>query len=270
MPFAESAGYRVYYEDHGSGDAILFIGGITVDHTGFGLQVTPLSRRHRVIVYDNPGVGQTAGPVGPYTTSLLADVAAGLLDALDAGPAHIVGVSMGGAIAQELAIDHAASVRSLLLHCTWGRPDAFMVALFRSWEAIARDTPDILDRYRAFWPWVFTPAFYAAPGAIAAAEEMTAGNAFPQSLQGFLDQSEACVTHDALDRVAAITAPTLIAMGEDDLLVPPRHSLALHERMPDSLLHVWHGMGHAPWVEIPEAFNRLVQVWVDGAAAGRS
>lgn len=266
MPFVESAGYRVYYEEHGSGETILFIGGVTVDHTGFGFQVEPLSRRQRVIVFDNPGVGQTTGPPGALTSVLLADVAAGLLEALDAGPAHVVGVSMGGVVAQELALGHASSVRSALLHCTWGRADAFLAALLRSWQAIARDTPDLLDRYRAFWPWVFTPAFYAAPGALAAAEELTAANPFPQSVQGFLDQAEACIAHDALDRVAAITAPTLIAVGENDLLVPPRHSFALHELIPDSLLHVWRDMGHAPWVEIPEAFNRLVEVWVNGAA----
>lgn len=269
MPFVESAGFHVYYEEHGSGDAILFIGGITVDHTGFALQVAPLSHHHRVVVYDNPGVGQTTGPAGPFTTALMAEVAAGLLEALDTGPAHVVGVSMGGAIAQELAIDHAASVRSALLHCTWGRADAFMVALFRSWQTIARDTADILDRYRAFWPWVFTPAFYAAPGALAAAEEITAANPYPQTVRGFLDQAEACIAHDALDRVAAIEAPTLIAVGEDDLLVPPRHSSALHERIPGSLLHLWQEMGHAPWVETPDAFNRLVETWIDGATALR-
>ncbi len=268
MPFVDAAGYRVYYEEHGSGEAILFIGGITVDHTGFGFQVEPLSRRHRVVVFDNPGVGRTSGPKGPFTTALMAQVAAALLEALDAGPAHVVGTSMGGAIAQELALDHAASVRSALLHCTWGRPDPFFVALFRSWQAIARDTPDTLDRFRAFWPWVFTPAFYADPGAVAAAEEMTAANPFPQSVHGFHDQAEACITHDALDRVSEIVTPTLIAVGEHDLLVPPRHSYALHERMPGSLLHLWRNMGHAPWVEIPDAFNRLVEVWVDGAAPG--
>lgn len=268
MPFADSVGYRVYWESHGSGETILFIGGITVDHTGFGLQVEPLSRRHRVVVFDNPGVGRTTGPDGGLTTALMARVVAGLLEELDAGPAHVVGVSMGGAIAQELALDHAASVRSLLLHCSWGRPDPFLVALFRSWQAIARDTPAILDRYRAFWPWVFTPGWYADAGAVAAAEEMTAANPFPQSVRGFDDQAEACIGHDALERLSVLAVPTLVAVGEHDLLAPPRHSYALHERIPGSLLHVWRNMAHAPWVEIPAAFNRLVEIWVDGVAAG--
>jgi pimeloyl-ACP methyl ester carboxylesterase len=266
MPFTESAGYRVYYEEHGTGETILFIGGIGVDHAGFGFQVEPLSRRHRVIVFDNPGIGQTTGPDGPFTTSRMAAVASGLLEALDTGPAHVVGVSMGGAIAQELALEHASSVRSALLHCTWGRADPFLVALFRSWQTITRDTPDIVDRYRAFWPWVFTPAWYADAATVAAVEKMTAESPFPQSVRGFDDQAEACITHDALDRVSSIAAPTLIAVGEHDLLAPPRHSYALHERMPRSLLHVWRNMAHAPWVEIPDAFNRLVQTWVDGAA----
>jgi pimeloyl-ACP methyl ester carboxylesterase len=267
VPFAESAGFRVYYEEHGSGEAILFVGGITIDHTGFGFQVEPLARRHRVIVFDNPGVGRTTGPDGPFTTALMAEVAAGLLAALGAAPAHVVGVSMGGAVAQELALDHAASVRSLLLQCTWGRPDPFFVALFRSWQTIARDTPDILDRFRAFWPWVFTPAWYEDAAGVAATEQMIAANPFPQSVRGFDDQAEACIAHDALDRVSAIATPTLITVGEHDLLVPPRHSYALHERIPGSLLHVWRDMGHAPWFEIPDEFNRLVEVWVDGAAS---
>ena len=265
MPFADAAGYRVYYEEQGTGETILLVGGLTVDHGGFAYQVEPLARRHRVIVFDNPGVGQTTGPQGPYTTALLADVAAGLLDALGAGPAHVVGVSMGGAIAQELALRHPAAVRSAFLQCTWGRADAYMVALFRSWQGIARGVPEIIDRYRAFWPWVFTPAFYAAPGAIAAVEEVTAANPFPQSVRGFLDQSEACIAHDALDRVAGIEAPVLVAAGESDLLVPLRLSLELHERIPGSLLHVWPKMGHVPLLETPGEFNRLVEVWVAGA-----
>jgi pimeloyl-ACP methyl ester carboxylesterase len=256
VPFAEVLGRRVYFEEHGSGDPILLASGLGADHTGWQLQTDLLQQRFRVIVFDNPGVGQTEGPPGPYTSELFADVAAALLRHLGLERAHVVGASMGGIIAQQIALRHPALVRSLVLHCTWGRCDEYLAALFRSWQALARGV-ERLDLLRQIWLWVFTPRWYGTPGAMAEVERRTVENPYPQSADAFCNQAEACVAHDALGALGAITAPTLITVGDRDLLTPAYHSFLIKERIPGALIHVWPEMGHAPFWEIPDEFSRL-------------
>jgi len=255
VPVAEACGHRVFYEEHGAGDPVLLVNGLTADHTAWGLQTDYLSASCRVIVFDNPGVGQTTGPSGPYTTELFADVAAGLLDELGIERAHVVGASMGGAIAQQIALRRPELVRSLVVHCTWGRCDGYLEALFRSWAAIA-PAVSTLELSRQIWLWVFTPRWYETPGTVDELERLVTENPWPQSAEAFCDQTAACIGHDTLDDVAKISAPTLITVGDSDLLTPAHHSQALAERIPGARLHVWPEMGHAPFWEMPEEFNR--------------
>lgn len=256
MPFASVGDYRVYYEEHGEGEPLLLVAGITADHAGWEPQTELFARRFRTIVFDNPGVGQTEGPRGPYTTELFADVAAGLLQALGIERADVVGASMGGATAQQIALRHQALVRSLVLHCTWGHADAWITTLFRSWQAWARGL-DRLDAARGRWLFVFTPEYLDRPGALDDLEREERDAPFPQSAEAFCDQAEACLTHDALGRLGEIAAPTLVTVGDSDFLSPAYHSRAIAERIPDARLHVWPSMGHAPFYELPEEFNQL-------------
>lgn len=255
MPFAELGERRVYFEQHGAGDAVLLLNGLGADHTTWGLQTDEFSRRCRVVVFDNPGVGQTEGPRGPYTTELFADVAADLLRHLDVERAHVVGASMGGTIAQQLALRHPTLVRSLALHCTWGRADSYLIALMRSWQTYARAVP-LIDLCRQIWLWGFTVWHYNdRPESIADLERQVLEAPFPQSPEAFCDQAEACIAHDVLDRLGEIAAPTLITVGDRDLLTPAHHSYLIKERMPHAVMRVWPRMGHSPFWEIPDEFN---------------
>ena len=257
MPHAELGDRRIFYEEHGSGDPVLLVNGLGADHTAWALQTESLQESFRVVVFDNPGVGQTEGPRGPYTTALFADVAVSLLTHLEIERAHVVGASMGGLIAQQIAVRHPAAVRSLVIHCPWWRADPYTVALIRSWQAIAR-AAGMPDLFRQIWLRVFTPRFYEEhPETFAELERQVAEDPHAQTVDAFCDQAEACVTHVALEEVASIDVPTLITVGDADMLTPPAHARALHERVPGSVLHVWPEMGHAPFWEIPDAFNRL-------------
>ena len=264
MPFAEVGAHRVYYERHGAGAPVLLVNGLTADHTAWQLQADALKERFEVVVFDNPGVGQTTGPGGPYTSELFADVAASLLDHLGIERAHVVGASMGGTIAQQIALRRPELVRSLVLHCTWGRCDAYIEALFRSWAVIAPAVP-LLELSRQIWLWVFTPRWYGTPGNMDSLESLVRDNPFPQSSEAFCDQAAACISHDVLDRVGEISAPTLITVGDGDLLTPAYHSRALAERIPGARLHVWPEMGHAPFWEIPDEFNELTTSFISEA-----
>ena len=257
MPHANLGERRVFYEEHGSGDPVMLVNGLGADHTAWALQTNHLQESFRVVVFDNPGVGQTEGPRGPYTTALFADVAVSLLRHLEIEQAHVVGASMGGLIAQQIAVRHPTAVRSLAIHCPWWTADPYTMALLRSWQTIARmaGMPDLL---RQIWLWVFTPRFYEEqPETFVEFERQIAEDAHAQTVDAFCDQAEACVTHTALEEMAEIDVPTLITVGDTDILTPPAHARALHERVRGSVLHVWPDMGHAPFWEIPDAFNRL-------------
>ena len=150
-----------------------------------------------------------------------------------------------------------SGVRSLVLHCSWWRADPYTQALIRSWQSYAR-AAGMLELFRQVWLWVFTPRFFEErAGTFADLERQLAESPYAQSADAFCDQAEACVAHEALEEVAGIEAPTLITVGDGDILTPPAHSRALHERIKGSVLHVWPSMGHAPFWEIPEEFNRL-------------
>jgi pimeloyl-ACP methyl ester carboxylesterase len=257
VPQADLAGYRVHYEEQGSGAPVLLVNGLGADHRAWAAQTEYLQQFFRVVVFDNPGVGRTEGPRGPYTTAQFADVGAALLRHLGIEQAHVVGASMGGLIAQQIAVRHPDLVRSLVLHCSWWRADPYTQALVSSWQAIAREA-GMLTLFRQIWLWVFTPRFYEeSPEIFEELERQVTEDPHAQTVDAFCDQAEACITHEALEQVAAVEVPTLITVGDTDILTPPAHSHALHERMRGSTLHVWPEMGHAPFWEIPDEFNRL-------------
>jgi pimeloyl-ACP methyl ester carboxylesterase len=257
MPFAELGERRVYYEAHGEGDPVLLVNGLGADHLAWSLQTEAFRERHRVIVFDNPGVGQTEGPPGPYTTELFADVAAGLLGSLGVERAHVVGASMGGAIAQQLALRHSPLVRSLSLHGTWGRADGHLTAIVRSWQQYARAV-SLLDLCRQCWLWVYTVWWFNdRPDELERLERQVREAPHPQSGAAFCDQAEACVTHDVLDRLGEVTVPTLLTVGDRDILTPAHHTYAIKDQIPHARVRVWQKMGHAPFWEVTEEFNRV-------------
>src|SRR6185436_4228982 len=224
MPKVLANGIEIYYEESGRGEALLLIIGFGGDHQAWAFQVPALAERYRVITFDNRGSGQSGAPDVAYTTRMMADDAAGLLDALGIERAHVLGVSMGGMIAQELALNHPRRVRSLQLHCTYARADQYMLALMESWRSIrAKATQEEWMRTVALW--LFAPDTYRErPEFVEAVVQMALANPHPFSDVGFLRQGDAVRTHDTLDRLPGLTCPTLISVGVDDILVPPRFS----------------------------------------------
>ena len=247
----------MYYLEAGSGEPLLLIMGFGGDHTAWALQMGALSACHRVIAFDNRGVGRTGAPDHRYTTAMMARDALGLLDALSIDRAHVIGVSMGGMIAQELALERPERVRSLHLGCTLARPDAYMLALNAAWRemriGLGREAT-----LRTLGLWLFSPVTYAErPDLVEALLQNALANPYPQSLAGFLRQGEAVASHNALDRLPAIRCPTLVSVAEDDILVPPRFSWEIVARIRGAELRVVPTAGHGYFLERPDVFNRL-------------
>jgi pimeloyl-ACP methyl ester carboxylesterase len=257
MPRATVNGIELHYTEAGAGDPLLLIMGFGGDHLAWAFQVPAFSARYRVISFDNRGAGQSSVPDQPYTTRLMADDAIGLLDALGIERAHVLGVSMGGMIAQEVALQHPGRVRSLQLHCTYARPDAYIRALVDVWRAIrAKSTAE--EWLRTVALWLFSPVtFSRRPEFVEALIQTGLANPHPFSLTGFLRQGEAVRDHDALDRLPALACPTLVSVADHDILVPPRFSREMAAALPKAELRVVEDAAHAYFWERADVFNDM-------------
>ncbi len=261
---------EMYYEEHGSGDPLLLVMGLAADSTAWMFQLPDFARHYRTIVFDNRGVGRSSKPAGPYTIHQMGDDAAGLLDALDVRRAHVVGVSMGGMIAQELALRHPARVRGLVLACTFPEPDAdserqrqFSVTqlggrITASGETeIDLSTIDPLAFFQHLLPRVFNQSFIDSelPKLL-----QVFGGALQWgfSMEAILGQVEAVMGHRTTDRLHRIASPTLVLTGDADLLVSPANSDILARNIPGAKLVKVPGGSHGFNFETPEIFNREV------------
>src|SRR2546425_1130108 len=162
MPYAIINKIRMHYEVSGQGAPVLLINGLPAPAVGFVLQVRALAPHFQVVTFDNRGVGETDLPPDPvYTTAQRADDAAALLRPLKPPRAHVLGASMGGTIATELALRHPPLVRSLTLACTWADADARFLHTIEAWISLAYRVP-VEERYRyVVYPWIFSPEFLA-------------------------------------------------------------------------------------------------------------
>ncbi len=263
MPKVRVGGVELFYEAAGEGEAVVLIMGFGGDHLAWGFQFREVAARYRAVAFDNRGAGQSDAPDVAYTTRMMADDTVGLMDALGIDRAHIVGASMGGMIAQEVALAHPSRVRSLQLHCTFARPDPQTRALMAAWRA-ARPSLSREHYMRLQFLWLFSPATWQErPDFIDVILANGLANPHPQSEIGFIRQGDAVLAHDTLDRLPTLRTPTLVTVGEDDILVPPRFSRLLAERIPGAELHTVAAAGHVHFWEQVEAFNQLCLKFLD-------
>lgn len=251
-------GIRMRYDAAGAGDAVLLIAGLSMPGAMWAPQVKALVPHFRVITFDNRGVGETDLPPEPvYSTGQMADDAAALLRQLKIGRSHVVGLSMGGTVAQELALRHPQLVRSLVLVSTWAQADARFVQVVESWASLVSRVP-IEERYRhVIYPWVFSPAFFekkdnveaAFRGAIAYPHQ-TKAEAIERQVRGILAWNGTRVP-----RLGSIKVPTLIVAGKDDIFTPPDFARALAKLIRRARLSLMPG-GHLLILEQADAFNR--------------
>lgn len=268
MPTVRTAGAELHYERSGSGEPLLLIQGMSGTHVSWGEPfLAPLREHFEVVAFDNRGIGLSAPIDGPFTIEEMAEDTASLLGELGLESAHVVGISMGGMIAQELALAHPEHVRSLTLGCTYcGGPGSQLMPaenarkLFEGMASGDRETA-----IRAAYEVNLSPAFRAEERRFAAFHEMA--TSVPAAKQTIELQVQAIFGHDTSGRIAAIAAPTLVIHGTADGVLPYANGELIFSLMPSARLESLEGVGHMFWWEQPEASGELIREHT--LAAGR-
>lgn len=264
MPFHRVNGIQIYYEEHGSGYPVLLIQGLGYPSGMWFLQIPALSRNFRTIVFDNRGVGKTDKPDEVYSVPLMASDAAGLLGALGIQKAHVIGVSLGGYIAQDLALGYPDLVdRLVLLSTSCGGP-RYLDLTKALWDEIAKlaglPPEQILRQGMSF---AVTERFWRDfPEAIERSVGIRMENLQP--LYAFTRQSAAAMNFDSRDRAHLIRQPTLILAGSQDRVMPPVLTEELAKKIPQAQFKVFPNAAHLLFLEEADSVNQVLLDFLSG------
>ncbi len=254
MATINTNGIELCYEERGTGNPLILIMGLGAPGSRWEDHVSYFETSFRCIIVDNRGSGHSSQPDGPYTTQMMADDTAGLMQALNIDHARIAGISMGSAIAQELALSHSSMVRSMVLISSWARCDPYTQAVFKHFQK-ARQQLSPADFTQLLQLWIASPAYYETHS-----DELIRGQSEADQnympLHAFEAQCDACKTHDTIDRLAQIKVPTLLTVGDADIFTPLRLTTEIHDRMPCSEMLVFPGCGHIHHWEDLDRFNK--------------
>ena len=257
MPQIDLDGLRINYDVQGDGEPLLLIPYLAADHACYAFQLPAYTEHFSCISVDLPGSGESDKPPGPYSTEAYADQLSGFLGAIGIERAHVAGVSLGAGVAMHLAARHPERVRSLSLHSSWDRTDAYLRTILELWRSLASTLPTVADVViQGIFPLCFTPEMYVErPEYAQALADFVRGRP-AQPPEAFLWQSDAVLAHDAAAALADIRAPTLVTFGAHDLVTSTRFADPLTSAIADSELVVFNHLSHGALHEDPEAFNR--------------
>jgi pimeloyl-ACP methyl ester carboxylesterase len=265
MPSVELSGLTIAYEETGEGAPIVWIPG-----TGIGgsvwhrSQIPAFSSTYRCITLDLRGAGNSTAPPGPYSVDGMASDVRELLAHLEIPRAHFVGLSLGSAVIQEIALNYPDLVQSATLISTWSSTarEAHIRRWFEARLLTLEQAPLEVFQAFAFWMWAPTTVDLK-PELMAELEAFFAQNSASQPKHAYISHFQADLGHDTYDRLGSISCPTLIVVGTEDLITLPRYNETVAERVPDSRFVEIPEAGHFVWVERPDEVNRAIAEFLD-------
>ncbi len=267
MPSLPVNGTELYYERRGAGEPLLLIQGMSGHSLHWGEEfLSLLERDFELVLYDHRGAGRSAGDESSFTIADLAADAAGVLDGLGIERAHVLGISMGGMIAQELTLTRPERVRTLTLGCTYcGGPDSrFTEERVVNDLAMALMSGDRDRKLRAGWAFNVSPRFAAVEGNFERFAEVA--DQYPVPLEMVMAQVRAVMAHDTSGRLEEIGAPTLVVHGTGDQMLAAANGEVVAGLIPGARLELLDGVGHLFFWEQPE---RVAELIAEHAAAPR-
>jgi pimeloyl-ACP methyl ester carboxylesterase len=268
MPISLVNGLELYYEEHGdsANPALVCVQGLGGDCGGWAGQLPLWSQHYRTIVFDNRDAGRSSYVEEGYDVAALAADVIGLVDSLGVERFHLLGISLGGAIAQEVALAIAERLSSLTLIVTYAGADRWFKQRTKlEQQLLIHKSPEhMLEELLIM---TLSPGFYEDQTRIDALREEILANPYPQARAGFVRQLRASATHDARGRLGSLTVPTHVIGAEQDIMVPVWRSRELAALIPGAVLSVVAGSGHSVVAERPAELAQLVHSFVRAETA---
>lgn len=256
MPETHNDGLTLYYETGGAGEALVLLTGLGGSGEAWSRQRSVFEQNYMVLTPDPRGSGRSGIPTWDYTTVDMAQDTIAVLDHAGITSAHVLGIGLGGLVAQQMALRHPHRVDSLVLFSTFAKADAHAQRLFESWcELLPIIGWEALGRSISLW--TLTPRMFEdRPKEVEQVEEgFRSGQPSPEAYAG---QVRALLAHDTSQDLAQVRVPTLVVLGADDIETPMRFARVLAEGIPKAELRVLAETGHRPHVETPTLFNEAV------------
>jgi 3-oxoadipate enol-lactonase len=267
MPVARNGGADLYYESAGSGPAVLLVSGQGMTLAGWWRTVEVLSRSFRVLSYDHRDMGRSSRTPWPYLVPQMADDAMAVLGAAGVDQAHVYGISLGGMVAQEIALRYPRRVEALVLGATTaGGPGAILadpqpLTFFVRAGTMAPEEAE----------WAAVPYNYGLhtrrDHGQRIADDIARRLEHPTDMLAYLHQVAAAATHNTVGRLGSIAIPTLVVHGEDDKVIPSANGRLLAETIPGAELKLWPGAGHLYTTDEPAADRHIERFLVRHTAA---
>jgi 3-oxoadipate enol-lactonase len=265
MAMIKGGDLNVEYYIEGSGPPLLMIMGLGGQASSWGEPLLEgLQQRFSMIRFSNRGTGATDKPAGGYTIPQMAADAAALMQALGLDQAHVMGISMGGMVAQELVLTHPDKVQGFVLGCTNCGPAHSVSVPAQTLAKFGQIMQlPVEQRIQRFWEITVTPDFMEQHADFLE-RIIEIGIATPTPMETFGMQFSAVQSFDSYDRLPQIKSPTLILHGDEDVLVPVANAQVLHERIPGSRVRIIQGTGHCFFWEEPEEVVEEVVGFLSG------
>jgi len=255
--YVNSNDSNIYYQVVGEGDSLVLLTGVGADGNTWEKHISVYQEYFQCIVIDNRGVGASDHPEGPYTTKMMARDTAAVMKKLGIKKANVIGISMGGAIAQELALNYPEKVSALILTSTWAVFDTYTQSIYGNLMKLRKAvSPEIF--IESLQLRIYGPSYYNLHlDALKEEQQVAADDEFPQTDIGFENQIIACIQHNTIKRLHKIKVPTLITVGQMDIFTHPSYATSLHEKIVGSELANFPTAGHLHYREDIEKYNQL-------------
>ncbi|MCX5751763.1 MAG: alpha/beta hydrolase [Candidatus Saganbacteria bacterium] len=247
----------LYHEVSGSGEPLLLISGLGADNSCWGGVVKSFSKRFQTIVFDNPGSGRSSIFKKPHTIRHLADDAVKLLNYLGIKRAHLIGHSMGGYIAQEIAINYPKRVNKLILEGTAPVSSSRNNVLFSGFAKKLKEKEPIEKWITTWSSWLFSKKTFDSGLFVETFIKNASKYPYPSTAEGFSAQVDAMAKFDTRSRLSEIKAKTLIIEGEDDILIRPDEARVLAKQIPGSKIRLIKNVAHYVHLENPSLFTKI-------------
>jgi pimeloyl-ACP methyl ester carboxylesterase len=249
MPTTTVDGVTLFYEVEGQGPPLLLIAGLGANSSAWASVRPQLSDRFTCITFDNRGTGRSDTPPGPYTIDQMADDTAGLIRSLGLGPVMAVGWSLGGSVLQGLLIRNGALVsRAVLLSAFPSYTELQHGWLDCLLSLRQSDVPPVAQTLFGM-AWGFTPKMTCDHAALTLAAKAMAAAPYQTSVEGFAAQAHGLRRYDSRAQLGAVTTPTLVLVGAEDVLTPPSQSIEMARLIPNAVLQVLPRGGHGMAIE---------------------